>query len=53
MKKILKEELKKQTERVADLEKELEKQTKRADLLESEVKEKDEKFLDLYHENSS
>jgi hypothetical protein len=53
LKKILKEELKNQTERVADLEKELEKQTKRADLLESEVKEKDEKFLDLYHENSS
>lgn len=35
------------------MEKELDKQTKRADLLEAEMKEKDEKFLDLYHENSS
>lgn len=35
------------------MERELEKQTKRGDLLESEMKEKDEKFLELYHENSS
>ena len=53
LKKILKEELKNKSDRVAELEKELEKQTKRADLLESEMKEKDEKFLELYHENSS
>ncbi len=38
---------------MSELEKELDKQTKRADLLEAEMKEKDEKFLDLYHENSS
>ena len=45
--------MKNKSDRVAELEKELEKQTKRADLLESEMKEKDEKFLELYHENSS
>lgn len=49
----MKEELKKQYERVSELEKELEKQTGRSNELEKELKEKESKFLDLYMENST
>lgn len=53
LRKVLKEELKKKTDRLADAEIDLERQNLKVIELEKELKEKENNFLGLYLENSS
>ena len=52
-KKILKEELIKKTERVAELEKDADKNQSRINELEKELKDKETKVVDLYHQTTT
>lgn len=52
-KKILKDELIKKTERVADLEKDADKNQARITELERELKDKETKVVDLYHQTTT
>jgi len=52
-KKILKDELIKKTERVTDLEKDADKNQARITELERELKDKETKFVDLYHQTTT
>ena len=53
LRKVLKEALGKESEKVKNLEKDLEKLRQRNEELEKENREKESKYLDLYMENST